>query len=80
MTIYSFQDKYRRLQKELLFGALALGGVFGLGTIWYSLVEKWSVIDSAYMTMITLSTVGFSEIHPLQDRSRLFTIFLILMG
>lgn len=80
MTIYSFQDKYRRLQKELLFGGLALGGVFGLGTIWYSLVEKWSVIDSAYMTMITLSTVGFSEIHPLQDRSRLFTIVLILMG
>jgi voltage-gated potassium channel len=43
-------------------------------------VEKWSLLDAAYMTMITLSSVGFSEIHPLSPRSRLFTIGLIMMG
>lgn len=80
MTLYSFQEKYRRLRQELLGGALALAGVFAFGTLWYYLMEKWSVVDSAYMTMITLSTVGFGEIHPLGDRSRIFTMILILMG
>jgi len=50
------------------------------GTLWYWLVEKWSLLDSAYMTMITLSTVGFGEVNPLDERSRLFTMGLILTG
>ncbi|MGK7957176.1 MAG: TrkA family potassium uptake protein [Crocosphaera sp.] len=80
MTLYSFQEKYRRLRQELLGGAIALGGVFCLGTFWYYVIEKWSFTEAAYMTMITLSTVGFSEVRPLDDNSRLFTIVLILMG
>ncbi|BAQ60047.1 potassium channel protein [Geminocystis sp. NIES-3708] len=59
---------------------MVLGGVFITGTLWFWLVEKWSLIDSAYMTIITLSSVGFGEVNPLDDRSRLFTIVLILMG
>ncbi|MBZ8182362.1 potassium channel protein [Oscillatoria salina IIICB1] len=51
-----------------------------MGTLWYWLVEQWSWSEAAYMTIITLSTVGFSEVHPLDERSRIFTIFLILMG
>ncbi|HAC64766.1 MAG TPA: potassium channel protein, partial [Cyanothece sp. UBA12306] len=58
MALYSFENKYRRLRQELLAGALALAGVFAIGTLWYFLVEKWSIVNSAYMTMITLSTVG----------------------
>jgi len=38
------------------------------------------LIDSVYMTMITLSTVGFGEVNPLDDRSRLFTMVLIITG
>ena len=80
MTPYSFEEKYRRLRQELLGGAIALGGVFFIGTLWYWLIEKWSVAEAAYMTIITLSTVGFSEVRPLDDNARLFTIGLILMG
>ncbi|GBF82106.1 potassium channel family protein [Aphanothece sacrum] len=80
MTVYSFEKKYRRLRKELIAGALVLGSVFLSGTCWYWLLEKWSFIEAAYMTMITLSTVGFMEVHPLDDKSRLFTIALILTG
>ncbi|MGK7884354.1 MAG: TrkA family potassium uptake protein, partial [Crocosphaera sp.] len=80
MTLYSFEEKYRRLRQELLGGAIALAGVFCLGTFWYYVIEKWSFTEAAYMTMITLSTVGFSEVKPLDDDSRLFTIFLILLG
>ncbi|MBO1049318.1 MULTISPECIES: TrkA family potassium uptake protein [Nostocales] len=61
-------------------GALALAGIFLIGTLWYSLVEGWKWEDAAYMTVITLATVGYGETHPLGSRGRLFTIALILMG
>lgn len=64
----------------MITGSLVLVGVFVAGTCWFWLVEKWSLLDAAYMTMITLSSVGFGEIHPLSPRSRLFTIVLIMMG
>ena len=76
----TLEQKYRRIQKELIAGAVALGCVFLIGTLWYWLVEGWSIEDAAYMTVITLATVGFGEIHPLGNRGRLFTISLILMG
>lgn len=72
--------KYRRLRQELIGGAVALASVFLIGTCWYRFVEQWSWSDAAYMTMSTLSTVGFGEINPLGERGRLFTITLILMG
>ncbi|MDJ0690110.1 MAG: potassium channel protein [Xenococcaceae cyanobacterium MO_188.B32] len=80
MRNFAFKEKYERLQKQLIAGVVALAGVFLIGTLWYWLVEKWSWSESAYMTIITLSTVGYSEVQPLGERSRLFTICLILMG
>ena len=77
---YSFEEKYRRLRQELIAGAIALAGLVFIGTLWYRIVEKWSLSESAYMTIITLSTVGFSEVNQLGDRGRIFTICLILMG
>jgi voltage-gated potassium channel len=79
--VYStLEQKYQRIQKELMAGALALAGIFLIGTLWYSLVEGWRWEDAAYMTVITLATVGYGETHPLGSRGRLFTIALILMG
>ncbi len=76
----TLEQKYQRIQKELMAGALALAGIFLIGTLWYSLVEGWRWEDAAYMTVITLATVGYGETHPLGSRGRLFTIALILMG
>ena len=76
----TLEQKYRRIQKELTAGAIALGCVFLIGTLWYRLVEGWPWEDAAYMTVITLSTVGYGEVEPLGARGRLFTIALILMG
>lgn len=76
----TLEQKYRRLQQELIAGVAAFGGVFCIGTCWYAWVEGWRWADAAYMTVITLATVGFSEVQPLGDRGRLFTISLILMG
>ena len=80
MRTVAFKNKYERLRRQLIAGGVTLAGVFLIGTLWYWLIEKWSLIESAYMTIITLSTVGYSEVQPLGERSRLFTICLILMG
>lgn len=76
----TLEQKHRRLQKELIVGAIALFGVACIGTLWYRFVEGWSWSDSLYMTVITLATVGYGETNPLGNRGRLFTISLILMG
>jgi voltage-gated potassium channel len=79
--VYStLEQKYKRIQQELMAGAVALCFVFLIGTLWYWLVEGWSWEDAAYMTVITLATVGYGETNPLGSRGRLFTIALILMG
>jgi len=79
--VYSpIEEKYHRIQKELMAGTFALGGIFIIGTLWYCLIEKWPWEDAVYMTVITLATVGYGETQPLGTRGRLFTIALILMG
>lgn len=50
------------------------------GTAGYMVIEGWSLFDAAYMTVITLSTVGFAEIHPLSTMGKAFTSVLILAG
>jgi len=50
------------------------------GTTGYMLVEGWSVLDAFYMTITTIATVGFGEIHPLSDAGRGFTVTLIVGG
>ncbi|MBV5260303.1 potassium channel protein [Synechococcus moorigangaii CMS01] len=78
--MHSVEEKYARLRGQLLLGILMLVALFLVGTEWFMVVEHWSWVDAAYMTMITLATVGFGEIHPLGDRSRIFTSILILLG
>jgi len=51
-----------------------------IGTLGYMILEGWPIIDAFYMTMITLSTVGFGEIRALSDLGRIFTVLLILTG
>lgn len=51
-----------------------------LGTLGYMLIEGWEPAESLYMTIITLSTVGFQEVRPLSESGRTFTVFLIVIG
>ncbi|HZD04062.1 MAG TPA: potassium channel family protein, partial [Longimicrobiales bacterium] len=62
-------------------GAVLVGGVFVLaGTVGYVLIEGWPPSDSLYMTVITLTAVGYSEVHPLSAAGRHFTMALLLGG
>jgi len=51
-----------------------------LGTAGYMGLEGWRWLDAFYMTVITLSTVGFREVHDLSDAGRFFTVLLIIFG
>ena len=50
------------------------------GTLGYIFIEGWDTLDSLYMTVITLSTVGFKEVHNLSDAGKVFTMVLIVFG
>lgn len=54
--------------------------LLALGCAGYGLIEGWSWTDSLYMTVITISTVGFGEIRPLSPVGRVFTGAMIVMG
>lgn len=60
--------------------ALMLLAVFFAGVTGYQFIEGWSTLDSLYMTVITVSSVGFGEVHPLSPNGKIFTILLILFG
>jgi voltage-gated potassium channel len=51
-----------------------------LSTLGYMRFEGWSFIDALYMTVITVATVGYGEIHPLDSFGRVFTIVVIIAG
>jgi len=50
------------------------------GTTGYSLIEGWSLTDSLYMTFISMSTVGYGEVHPLSAEGMRFTIFFLFIS
>jgi voltage-gated potassium channel len=76
----TIEETYKRTRRHLIGGIVALGCVVLSGILWYKIVEGWTWLDAVYMSVITLATVGFSEVNPLGARGRLFTIILILMG
>ena len=57
-----------------------LVAVLAGGTAGYILIEGWSVWDAFYMTVTTVATVGFREVHPLSPRGQMFTVVLIFGG
>jgi voltage-gated potassium channel len=68
------------LERRLLNIGLIFGSIIVLGGVGYALIEGWPWIDAFYMAIITVTTVGFAEVHPLTPAGRLFTAVLIMLG
>jgi voltage-gated potassium channel len=59
---------------------LALGVITATGVLGYMLLEGWSYLDALYMTMITLTTVGYREVRELDTTGQLLTMALLITG
>ncbi|MEW6419040.1 MAG: potassium channel protein [Nitrospirota bacterium] len=68
------------IKRRLLFALILLPVVFIAGISGYMLIEGWGFLDSFYMTVITIASVGYMEVNPLSPHGRIFTIFLIIFG
>ena len=62
-----------------VIGGLALG-IMTLGTVAYHYLEDWSWVDSLYFSSVAVTTVGFGDLTPSSDASKLFTVFYIFSG
>ena len=69
-----------RPSNRLLIALLAIVVLFVAGVAGYMLIEQYSLMDALYMTVITLTTVGYGEVQPLSTAGRLFTIVLLILG
>ena len=67
-----------RSRPTLLIAIVGLVAITAGGTIGYVLVEDMTWSEALYMTVITISTVGYGEVRPLSPAGRLFTVVLII--
>lgn len=63
---------------NIYFPIALIATIFCIGIIGFIIIEDYSIFDAYYMTVITVATVGFQEVHPLSESGRLFTSFLII--
>ncbi|MAG37020.1 MAG: hypothetical protein CL878_12360 [Dehalococcoidia bacterium] len=66
--------------RRLRWGFVLIVGWIIVGTVGYLLIERWSWFDSLYMTIITVFTIGFEEVHPLTEGGRAWTLVVIAVG
>lgn len=69
-----------QLRRRLLWIASAMVATLAVGTAGFVWIEHYPVFDAFYMTLITVTTVGYGEVHPLSQAGRLFNSFVILFG
>jgi voltage-gated potassium channel len=67
-------------RKQFFMAVGAILGVIAVGTAGYVMIEGWSFLDSLYMTIISLTSVGFGVVGPLSPEGKFFTLAIILGG
>jgi len=66
--------------RHLIFSLSILILIIAAGTIGYMMIEGWRFVDALYMTVITISTVGFKEVNQVGEGGRIFTMVLVFSG
>src|SRR5665811_1559878 len=69
-----------RLARRILFLGLAIAAILLIGTAGFAVIDGYPLFDAFYMTLTTMTTVGYGEIHPLSRAGRVFNSFLIVFG
>jgi len=68
------------IESRLRWAIALLIVIVALGVTGYVAIEGWNFLDAVFMTITTLSTVGYKEVHDLSAAGQIFTIFLIVIG
>jgi hypothetical protein len=63
---------------EIVISTLAV--ILAIGTIAYHNLEGWSYVDSFYFTGVTMTTIGYGDLTPTTDISKIFTVFFAFAG
>ncbi len=74
--MFDFKELVSQLSKPIILLILLIIS----GTTGFTAIEGWDTLDSLYMTLITLTTVGFGEVHSLSGGGKVFTMLLLLGG
>lgn len=87
----SAQPRHRSLEMERAYLRALVGPEFrpvlgmvlitlSVGTIFYRLVEHWTLLNSLYFSVVTLATIGFGDLAPATRIGKIFTIFYVFVG
>ncbi|MFZ5426175.1 MAG: potassium channel family protein [Thermodesulfobacteriota bacterium] len=80
VSMFSAMHRKLGVLWPVIAGLTAVALIFVFGTLAYMLVEGWEFFDSLYMVIISLTTVGYGEVHPLTRDGRIVTSFVLIFG
>jgi voltage-gated potassium channel len=73
-------DEKKKIRQRIFSLLLLVVAMLGTATIVYSHLEGWSLIDSLYFSTVTMTTIGYGDLTPTTNTSKLFTILFVLSG
>ena len=73
-------DHFHKHKRTMIYSVVLMALVLCIGTAGYSLIEGWNWFDALYMTVITMTTIGYQEVHDLSTAGRVFTVMFIFLS
>ncbi|MEK7560177.1 MAG: potassium channel family protein [Patescibacteria group bacterium] len=78
--IFHMQHNHKHIELRIKLSLSLLGLVIFIAALFYRSIEGWSLINSLYFAVSTASTVGYGDLTPSHEISRIFTIIFIILS
>jgi voltage-gated potassium channel len=80
MTSENNDRDLKVIRYQVIAAGLSFGSLIAFGTIMFHILERWTWASSFYFSVVTLATVGYGDLVPSKDVTRVFTAIFILFG